>query len=76
MVAAQFPDGAEITLNQAYFRSLPDAPPESVIQRQPEPEVTTIPVHESNEPIVERRIAKYRGRRNVKKQKRLIKEDD
>ena len=45
MITAQFPDGSEVTRNQAYFRSLPDAPLESVVQRQPEPEIeTSIPV--------------------------------
>ena len=76
MIGAKFPDGHEITRNQAYFHSLPDAPPESVVQKQPEHEqMTPTTVHESNESCQERSIAKDRARRNIKKPQRLIEED-
>ena len=76
MISAKFPDGHEITRNQAYFRSLPDAPPESVVQKQPEHEqMMPTTVHESNESRQEGSIAKDRARRNIKKPQRLIEED-
>jgi hypothetical protein len=83
MVTAQFPDGTEITRNQALFRSMPNAPPESMVQRQPEPEAVpeprqevtgdrTTPCEFQNEQIVERSIAKDRARRDITKPKRFL----
>ena len=43
MITAQFPYGAEISRNQTFFRSVPDALPESVVQQQPEPQLEVLP---------------------------------
>ena len=40
MITAQFPDGSEITSNRAFFRSVPDTPPELLVQTYTEMEPT------------------------------------
>jgi len=89
MITAQFPDGHEITRNSSHFRST-NVPPELVLQRESdhdqEEDMYIEPVSDLNEQSVaknmpisnqnaEQCVAKNKGKRNIRKPKRLIEED-
>ncbi len=78
MITAQFPNGREVTRNKSFFKPTPNAPPEMLLQQEPEPEPEIW--RELEKETVEKKqkpeysIAGGRQRRDIRKPKRLIEE--